>query len=93
MVPQQALALTNSNLVLDATKQIAGRLSKEAVEERVFIEKAFALLLGMKPGDQEVAVSKRALQAWRQLSGGSDDQARAHLIWTLINHNDFVTLR
>ena len=93
IVPQQALALTNSNLVLDSTKQIAGRLSKEAAEERVFIEKAFALLLGMKPGDQEVAASKRALQAWRQLSGGSDEQARAHLIWTLINHNDFVTLR
>ncbi|MFP6600892.1 MAG: DUF1553 domain-containing protein, partial [Pirellulaceae bacterium] len=93
IVPQQALALTNSTLVLDATKQISGRLSSEAPDERVFIDRAFALLLGMKPGEDEVAASSRALQAWRQLPGGSDEQARAHFIWTLINHNDFVTLR
>jgi len=93
IVPQQALALTNSTLVLDATKQISQRLASEAPDEGVFIDRAFAVLLGMKPGEDEVAASSRALQAWRQLPGGSDEQARAHLIWTLINHNDFVTLR
>ena len=93
IVPQQALALTNSTLVLDATKLIAQRLAREAPEERIFIDRAFALLLGIKPGEKEVVASSRALQAWRELPGGSDEQARTEFIWTLINHNDFVTLR
>ncbi|MEO2020725.1 MAG: DUF1553 domain-containing protein, partial [Pirellulaceae bacterium] len=93
IVPQQALALTNSTLVLDAVGKIAVRLSEDVANEEQFVHRAFAVLLGMKPGDHEVAASYRALQAWRQLPGGSDEQARAHFIWTLINHNDFVTLR
>jgi len=93
IVPQQALALTNSTLVLDATKLIAQRLAVDAPEDRIFIDRAFALLLGIKPGEKEVAASSRALQAWRELPGGSDEQARTEFIWTLINHNDFVTLR
>jgi len=93
IVPQQALALTNSNLVIDAAQQIAERLSKGASDEPAFINKAFSVLLGIAPGDQEVAASRKALQAWRRLPNGSEKDARAQLVWTLINHNDFVTLR
>ena len=35
----------------------------------------------------------KTLEAWRKLSGTTPDQARANLLWALLNHNDFVTLR
>jgi len=93
IVPQQALALTNSNLVIDAAQQIAQRLSMGASDEPAFINKAFSVLLGITPGEPEVTASRQALQEWRRLPNGSDKDARTQLVWTLINHNDFVTLR
>jgi hypothetical protein len=33
------------------------------------------------------------MEAWRKLPDSTPDQARAHLVWALLNHNDFVTLR
>ena len=93
IVPQQALALTNSRLVLDASQQIAQRLSKAASDDNAFLRKAFFVLLAIKAGDGEIESSNRALAVWRKLPGGSADKARANLVWALINHNDFVTLR
>ena len=54
---------------------------------------AFSVVLGINASDAEIAESEKALEAWRNLPGGSADDARANLVWTLINHNDFVTLR
>jgi len=93
IVPQQALALTNSRLVLDASEQIAKRLSAETVDDTAFLQKAFRVVLGIQASDGEIAASEKALEAWRNLPGGSADNARANLVWALINHNDFVTLR
>jgi len=93
IVPQQALALTNSRTVLDAAPLIARRLSAGIADEETFIRGAFAVLLGMHAGDDEVSSSRRALMAWRELPDGSSDNAEAHFVWTLINHNDFITLR
>jgi hypothetical protein len=93
IVPQQALALTNSRLVLDASEQIARRLSEPATDDRAFVQTAFRVVLGITANDAEIAASEKALEAWRNLPGGSPDTARANFVWTLINHNDFVTLR
>jgi hypothetical protein len=93
IVPQQALALTNSRLVLDASEQIARRLSEPAADVRAFVQTAFRVVLGITANDAEIAASEKALEAWRNLPGGSPDTARANFVWTLINHNDFVTLR
>ena len=45
----------------------------------------------------EARASMKALAAWRALpdvaSDAKVDRARAHLIWALVNHNDFITLR
>ena len=95
IVPQQALALTNSSLVLDAAGPIAERLSKgvgvQPLEETAFIRRAFAVVLGIDAGKVEIAASQRALAAWRsQEPTGSD---RSRFIWVLLNHNDFVTVR
>ncbi len=93
IVPQQALALINSQLVLDGAEQIAKRLSASVADDADFVRTAFAVLLAMTPSDAELAASHDALEAWRQLPNGSADSARANLVWALINHNDFVTLR
>ena len=103
IVPQQALALTDSRLVLDAASQIAKRLSQPAAsvktppDDKEFVRKAFYELLGIRVNDGETRASMKALAAWRALSktGGDAkaDSARANLIWALINHNDFITVR
>lgn len=93
VVPQQALALTNSGLVLDAAKSIAQRLSKDGKDEPEFIRSAFATLLGVAVSESEIAASRHALDQWSRLAGSSPARARANFVWALINHNDFVTLR
>lgn len=93
IVPQQALALTNSRLVLEQSELIAQRLTRTHRAEQSFIRSAFRELLGFEPGDAELAAASLALEGWRGLPDGSESTARAQLIWALINHNDFVTLR
>jgi len=102
IVPQQALALTNSKLVLDAASSIAARLShadapdQNQSEDAAFIRRAFSAVLGIAACDAEVAACRKALESWRKQeppSSGKPDAARAHLVWALLNHNDFVTLR
>jgi hypothetical protein len=91
IVPQQALALANSEMVLDATRKIAERLSAENADDATFVRRAFRSVLGISASERETAASMRALDAWRKLPDGAG--ARARFIWVLINHNDFVTLR
>jgi len=93
IVPQQALALTNSALVQDSSRRIAERIVGAAAGDDEFIRQAFTLLLGIHPGAEEVDASRAALEGWKNLPGGTAAQARSNLIWILLNHNDFVTLR
>jgi len=93
IVPQQALALSNSKLALDAAEKIAERLSGEQIDDTAFIDAAFRLVIGVHPNQDEMAASADALEAWKKLPGENDKSARANLVWVLINHNDFVTLR
>jgi len=89
IVPQQALALANSSLALEASEAIADRLSSAENDDDSFIRDAFAVVLGIRASDAEIAVSKEALNAWRS----GKERVRSNLIWALINHNDFVTIR
>jgi hypothetical protein len=93
IVPQQALALVNSKLVLDASKQIAERLSVGIADDAAFVEKAFVVLLGIRPNDSETKSSMQAIRAWKTLPKSSAMIARSNFVWTLMNHNDFVTVR
>jgi hypothetical protein len=68
--------------------------------EGAFVRRAFRVLLGFEPGDAEVRASLRAMGAWASLAEGSaassaagSEEARVGLVWSLLNHNDFVTLR
>jgi hypothetical protein len=98
IVPQQALALSNSQLVLDSAKSIAERIDSQHSQEDDFIAQAFLEVLGIKPDVQMIASSKLAMQQWQALDDtglgqGSPIKDRILLVWTLLNHNDFVTLR
>ena len=93
IVPQQALALTNSSLVLTLAPKIAQNFFKHESEEKTFIIAAFQVLLGVTPSEHEIELSQASLRRWESVPGNGSDSARAQFIWTLINHNDFVTLR
>ena len=92
--PQQALAMTNSKFVLEAAPAIARHLSRGTSDDASFVSKAFAVLLGISANDRELEASRAALASWRKQSDSkSDDDVRSHLVWALLNHNDFVTVR
>ena len=93
IVPQQALALSNSALVLESAGQIAARLSEQGPEEEAFIKDAFAAILGIEVAAAEMKASIEALSEWKKLPNTNDLTARTHLVWVLLNHNDFVTVR
>jgi Protein of unknown function (DUF1553)/Protein of unknown function (DUF1549)/Planctomycete cytochrome C len=104
IVPQQALALTNSQLVLDAGRPIAERLTRRlttmgaSADDLAFARLAFVVILGTESSAAEEAAMTRALNDWKRLpeaaqGGDATAQARANLVWVLLNHNDFVTLR
>jgi hypothetical protein len=93
IVPQQALALSNSELALDCAGRIAARLTETSADDRKFVRDAFRLVTGIDPSEDELAAGLHALAAWRKLPDSDAAAARANFAWALINHNDFVTLR
>jgi hypothetical protein len=99
IVPQQALAMTNSKLVLESAKPIAESVSKAVnpneseVDDAAFIRSAFKLLLGNSPNDVEFVASQEAISQWRELPNLTPTDARAYLVWSLLNHNDFIIMR
>jgi len=95
IVPQQALALSNSRLVQDCTKLIAARFGADVSpgDDPAFVRKAFRGVLGFAPQEAELAASVETMEAWRKIPDTTPDQARAHFVWALLNHNDFVTMR
>jgi hypothetical protein len=100
--PQQALALSNSELTLVQSRLLAAQLWKEVGEageaerEPTFIAAAFEQVLSRSPTELESAASQRFLAAQRELAKASSDagnKSRESLVHALLNHNDFVTIR
>jgi hypothetical protein len=77
--------------VIETSSQIAKRWAAESDSE--FIRKAFRVLLGIEANESEVKESELAINEWRALPNATSESARTSFVWTLINHNDFVTLR
>ncbi len=132
IIPQQALALSNSPLSFDQSRNLARLLWEKVVaamgtaglaapttshsvkhQETAFVQAAFETLLGRPSTEQELqaclsflATQSQLLQAPANLhllpgeqvgqSHAASDptvRARENLIHTLLNHNDFVSLR
>lgn len=90
IVPQQALALSNSSQALEAAENIAARLGDNSSDDETFVRSSFRLMTGINPNSDELAAGITALEAWRKIP---NTDARANFVWVLINHNDFITLR
>lgn len=83
VVPQQALALTNSQLSRTTAEALAKKFRTDAPAE--FIRRAFQSILNRAPTDKEQQVSLEAFTAMKN--------NRPLFLQALLNHNDFVTLR
>ncbi|MDF1814785.1 MAG: DUF1553 domain-containing protein [Verrucomicrobiales bacterium] len=96
VVPQQALALSNSALALESSRYIAESIGRSYTNGE-FIELAFRTVLARSPLDTEKAECLRFFEDLSALSGderATDElRCRSQLIHALLNHNDFVTIR
>ncbi len=99
IVPQQALALMNARVVNEAVPSIAARIGvRSGATDEAYVREAFRTLLGFEPGEAETRASLAAMDAWRKGMPGEEPglaSRRAHegMVWALLNHGDFVTVR
>jgi hypothetical protein len=104
IVPQQALALSNSAMVLRRADEIAALFSSEVGDgpsaRGAFIDLAFERVLGRAPTEAERTLCAASLV---RLAGAFTDEgkngavpearARSAFVHVLLNHNDFVSIR
>jgi hypothetical protein len=89
IVPQQALVMSNSKLVLTRAGELTAAISREVGPEdsprtrAAFVVSAFERILGRPPTGAEQAECVAALV----------ELSRAGLVHVLLNHNDFITVR
>jgi len=108
IVPQQALALSNAALVHDSAVAIAGRLAGTSSgesstvslpDDSTFTKRAFVAILGRRPTAAETAVCLESLADWRGQASAdgtpapAGDHSRMQLVWSLLNHTEFLTIR
>lgn len=96
IIPQQALALTNSKIAMTVGQKITEQLGDHPDAE--YVNLAFARILGVPPTAGEHAACLEAMTEWRALASkqplaDQTRQARLGLVQALLNHNDFVTIR
>jgi hypothetical protein len=98
VLPQQALALSNSDLSLRMARLVERRLTA-AMSNEQFVAVAFETVLGRPPRDAEFEASLAFLDRQVKLFQAElakvdpETRARANLIHALFNHTDFVTVR
>ncbi len=99
IVPQQALALTNSELVHESSIAIVKAwLDSGGGSAEQFVSCLFEQILSRQPTQAEIQVCLSAMEKQRQfatLPDSPEANTRAHesLARILLNHNDFVTIR
>jgi hypothetical protein len=89
ITPQQALALTNSPLVVESGRKLAQSLKD--LPEPEFVVRAFERILSRTPDGTEVAVASAFLK--RQAAVVAPERARESLVRALFSHHEFVTIR
>ncbi|HBO50842.1 MAG TPA: hypothetical protein DD471_02575, partial [Planctomycetes bacterium] len=83
IVPQQALAMMNSQTATASAKQIAATF-KPGMSSEAFARAAFLKILGRQPAEAELAESLAFLE---------EQKKRDYFIHALINLNDFLVIR
>ena len=74
------------------------QLKLSQASDKEFIQAAFRLLLGSEPNDTEISECLKIFAAWNSANpvkqnAAGNARARLLLVHSLINHNDFVTVR
>jgi hypothetical protein len=102
VIPQQALALANSELAIRHARLIARSLSGD---DEAFVRAAFTRVLVRPPTAEELTACASFIQEQagrlpktsggdeRTPSGDPAQRAREGLVQVLLNHHDFVTIR
>ena len=85
VMPQQALAMANSELAQAEARKLAKQFATD--DEEAFVRSAFAQILARRPTAEETRLGREFLAATAK------DRARENLVLVLLNHNDFVTVR
>ena len=83
IVPQQALAMMNSQTAAASAKQIAA-IFEPNISSEALVRAAFSMILARPPTQAELAESLAYLKA---------QPKREHFIHALINLNDFLMIR
>ncbi|MFP6859463.1 MAG: DUF1549 and DUF1553 domain-containing protein [Roseibacillus sp.] len=93
IVPQQALALSNSKLALEMAEKIATRFDEKELDG--FIGKTFEAIVCRRPDEEERVACQEFCDRIRAITKASnpDDLVRKRLVLALLNYNDFVTIR
>jgi hypothetical protein len=81
VMPQQALALSNSRESADCAAMLAKRFAE--LTDVALVREAFVLILGREPSAAEQSVCEAALK----------EMKRELFLQGLLNHNDFITVR
>jgi len=106
VVPQQALALVNNDMLLELSRELADRLWSAQEDDLAFITSCFEQILARLPTPRERALTGEFLRSQAALvesalrsappgtGPGGDPHARARrdLVHALFSHNDFLTI-
>jgi hypothetical protein len=103
VMPQQALALANSELALQRSQELAQELDKKTGgDSEKFIDEAYIRILSRLPSksERELCLNFLKKPAHSTLTASLGDpktspspHAKQNLVLVLLNHNDFVTVR
>lgn len=95
IVPQQALAMENSGLVINLASRIAERISMDVTEQgdEAFVRQCFRRILGTEATPDEVSVCIENMAQLREIAQSNDTKIRNAIVLALLNHNDFITIR
>ncbi|MBA3311764.1 MAG: DUF1553 domain-containing protein [Planctomycetaceae bacterium] len=103
VIPQQALALTNNEMLVTAASGLEASLAEEAAttdDTEGFVTAAFERVLSRPPSPEERELAKTFLDQQAALVAEGVEPSEEHrrrarrgLIRALFNHNDFVTIR
>jgi hypothetical protein len=97
VLPQQALALSNSELAIRLSRALAKKLPDGNDGE--FVTAAFEQVLSRPPRNAERVASMAFLEQQRKLfeselkGTDANTRVRENLVQVLFNHTDFVTIR
>jgi Protein of unknown function (DUF1553)/Protein of unknown function (DUF1549)/Planctomycete cytochrome C len=104
IVPQQALAMINSGMVLTRASEVAGVIDREVGSDpscrSAFVASAFERIFSRGPTEAErsecISGLVRLVSAFTSegtKTAAPETLARSALVHVLLNHNDFVTIR